>query len=108
MRMISSFPLFELPPIVWMTAGFATGLAIEGAWHPPIAAAVAVLFAAGILLAAARSLDSAALNALILLLLLAAAGGVYAELYEGFRPSWPGDADGRVLIVRGLLRTPPE
>ncbi|MDR7481085.1 MAG: DNA internalization-related competence protein ComEC/Rec2 [Armatimonadota bacterium] len=97
-----------LPPLVWIAAATASGIALHAHWPAPwgpSAGVLAVLVAvwAGLL---RRGWEH--LGAVLALGACAALGFVHAAAADARQPSWPAAADGRRVEIRGAIRAGPE
>ncbi len=101
-------PRAFLPPLVWVAAAIAAGIAAHARWPmPPAVGAVALavlLVAWAVVMRWGRPAHATALA----LCACGALGVVHAAAADARQPRWPVVADGRAVEIRGTLRAGPE
>ena len=97
-----------LPPLVWIAAGFATGIALAARWSLPGAITLTVLATSGAAWGVCRRARRARLAAGALVIACAALGAAHATLRAAGQLVWPHQVDGAYIAVTGTIHRPPE
>ncbi len=97
-----------LPPVVWITAAFAAGIALAEHRLLPDVPPWSLVGGVGIAWAFAWIVRHDRLGSFLAILGFAALGLAHAEAFAGREPLWPQVADGRTIVARGVVHSPPE
>jgi competence protein ComEC len=98
----------DIPPIILLAVAFAAGIAGAARWTAPTSAVIAMGIAGAAIWAVGRWSSASGWRLLGVLLAVAALGAGRATIHTARQPRWPDALDGRQVIARGTVLTPPE